>query len=179
MVPRRRPHLRYCSSLTFSIQSTFLPLRNSVTAICVIAVVGAAPCQCFSPGRKPDDIARTDFFDWPAFGLRPAKAGRDDEGLAERMGVPRGTGARLEGDVTAAHTRWVANLEHRVHADGAGKIGFGSFAGRPRSVAFDIHCLSPLCLRHRRCAMAGRSNRSASHAARGAEQTPARELAAD
>src|SRR5262245_53906337 len=51
---RRRPgridYLRYCSSLTFSNQSTFLPLRNSVTAICVIAVVGAAPCQCFSPG---------------------------------------------------------------------------------------------------------------------------------
>src|SRR5438105_4760715 len=50
MVPRRRPHLRYCSSLTFSIQSTFLPLRDSCTAMCVMAVVGEAPCQCFSPG---------------------------------------------------------------------------------------------------------------------------------
>src|SRR2546429_6729776 len=48
-VPARH-HLRYCSSLTFSIQSTFLPLSDSVIAICVIAVVAVAPCQCFSPG---------------------------------------------------------------------------------------------------------------------------------
>jgi hypothetical protein len=27
--PQHRAHLRYCSSLTFSIQSTFLPLRDS------------------------------------------------------------------------------------------------------------------------------------------------------
>ena len=84
-------------------------------------------------GWKPHDIAGTDFFDRPAFGLRPAKAGRDDEGLAERMGVPRGARARLEGDVTAAHARWVANLEHRVHANRAGEIGFGSF-GRKAAI---------------------------------------------
>src|SRR3989454_6637771 len=40
----------YCASLTFSIQSTALPLSCSCTAMCVTAVVGAAPCQCFSPG---------------------------------------------------------------------------------------------------------------------------------
>src|SRR5438552_12229815 len=40
----------YCSSLTFSIQSTVLPLRCSRMAMCVMAVVGVAPCQCFSPG---------------------------------------------------------------------------------------------------------------------------------
>src|SRR5262245_38584901 len=44
-----RYDLRYCSSLTFSIQSTALPLRRSWMAICVIAVVAVAPCQCFSP----------------------------------------------------------------------------------------------------------------------------------
>ena len=78
--------------------------------------------------RKPDDVAGTDFLDWPTFGLRPAKARRDNEGLAERMGVPRGTGARFECDVTAAHTRGITSLEYRVYADGAGKIGCGSFA---------------------------------------------------
>src|SRR5919197_889975 len=41
---------RYCSSLTFSIQSTTLPSSASWMAICVMAVVGVAPCQCFSPG---------------------------------------------------------------------------------------------------------------------------------
>src|SRR6266540_2123616 len=40
----------YCSSLTLFIQSTVLPLRCSRMAMCVIAVVEVAPCQCFSPG---------------------------------------------------------------------------------------------------------------------------------
>src|SRR5438093_12179028 len=40
----------YCSSLTFSIQSTALPSSFSTIAMCVIAVVEVAPCQCFSPG---------------------------------------------------------------------------------------------------------------------------------
>ena len=43
-------HFRYCSSLTFSIQSTTFPLSASWKAMCVIAVVGVAPCQCFSLG---------------------------------------------------------------------------------------------------------------------------------
>src|SRR5206468_12150043 len=38
------------SSLTCSIHSTFLPSSCSCTAMCVNAVVGDAPCQCFSPG---------------------------------------------------------------------------------------------------------------------------------
>src|ERR1700754_2683801 len=36
--------------------------------------------------RKPNNIARADFFDGSAFGLHPAEAGGDDQGLAERMG---------------------------------------------------------------------------------------------
>src|SRR6185436_13721635 len=40
----------YCSSLTFSSQSTCLPSFASWTAICVTAVVGVAPCQCFTAG---------------------------------------------------------------------------------------------------------------------------------
>src|SRR2546429_5259266 len=47
---RRRIYLRYCSSVTCSIQSTTLPSSASWMATCVMAVVGAAPCQCFSPG---------------------------------------------------------------------------------------------------------------------------------
>src|SRR5438105_672261 len=41
---------RYCSSLTFSSQSTVLPSSCSTMAMCVIAVVAVAPCQCFSRG---------------------------------------------------------------------------------------------------------------------------------
>src|SRR5262249_28041160 len=47
---REPSHLRNWSALTFSIQSTFLPFSDSVMAMCVIAVVAVAPCQCFSPG---------------------------------------------------------------------------------------------------------------------------------
>src|SRR6516162_7468217 len=43
-------YARYCSSLTFSIQSTALPSSFSTTAMCDIAVVAVAPCQCFLPG---------------------------------------------------------------------------------------------------------------------------------
>lgn len=43
-------HLRYCSSITFSIQSTPLPLSCSCMAMCVIDVVGLAPCRCLTPG---------------------------------------------------------------------------------------------------------------------------------
>src|SRR2546423_13027195 len=38
-------------------------------------------------GGKPNDIARTNFLDRSILALNPAKAGRDDEGLTERMGV--------------------------------------------------------------------------------------------
>src|SRR4051812_46785980 len=43
-------HLRYCSSVTFSIHVTGLPLSFSWIAMWVMAVVAVAPCQCFSPG---------------------------------------------------------------------------------------------------------------------------------
>src|SRR2546428_6563959 len=52
--PELHDHVRHCSllyssSLTFSIQSTALPLSCSCMAMCVTAVGGAAPGQCFSP----------------------------------------------------------------------------------------------------------------------------------
>ncbi len=67
-------------------------------AICVIAVVGVPMPRA---GREPDDIAGTNFFDRLALALHPAEAGRDDQRLPERMGMPGGTGARLEGDAAA------------------------------------------------------------------------------
>lgn len=43
-------YLWYCSSDTFSIHSTLFPLTVPVNAIWVMADVGDAPCQCFTPG---------------------------------------------------------------------------------------------------------------------------------
>ena len=48
--------------------------------------------------REPDDIAGPDLLDRAALALDPAAAGRDDQRLAERMRVPGGAGAGLEGD---------------------------------------------------------------------------------
>src|SRR5918995_320186 len=47
--------------------------------------------------RKPDHIARPDLFDRTALPLHPAQTRGDDQGLAERMRVPSGACARLEG----------------------------------------------------------------------------------
>src|SRR6185295_12185884 len=48
--PCTRAAAAYSSSPTCSIHSTVLPSCCSTIAMCVIAVAGAAPCQCFSPG---------------------------------------------------------------------------------------------------------------------------------
>src|SRR5260221_7728541 len=44
----------YCSSLTFSIRSTTFSSSASLIAMCVIAVLGLAPCQCLSGGTNPE-----------------------------------------------------------------------------------------------------------------------------
>src|SRR3954471_10346087 len=49
-------------------------------------------------GCEPDHVARPDLFHRYALALRPAAAGGDDQGLAERMGVPGRPRPRLEGD---------------------------------------------------------------------------------
>src|SRR5215831_4999093 len=46
--------------------------------------------------RNPDDVARLDLADFAAPALYPARAGDDEQGLAERMRVPGGARTRLE-----------------------------------------------------------------------------------
>ena len=40
------------------------------------------------PRRKPNDVARSNFFNWSAIPLCPAASGGDDQGLSKRMCVP-------------------------------------------------------------------------------------------
>ena len=89
-------------------------------AICVTAVVGAAPCQCFSPGAKRPR-RRGGSPQSAALPLRPAAAGGDDQRLAERMRVPGGARARLEGDGIGGRARRGADRKQRVDAHGAGE----------------------------------------------------------
>jgi hypothetical protein len=79
--------------------------------------------------RKPDHISRPNFFDRAALELCPAATGRDNQGLAERMRMPRGVGARLEGDAGAERASWSLCVEQRIDADRAGKPIGRSLAG--------------------------------------------------
>lgn len=101
---------------------------------------GAVPV--FFAGREPDDVAGVDGFHGAAEALDAAGTGGDDEGLAEGMGVPGGTGAGFEGDDGAADARGVAAFEGGVDADGAGEPVGGTFGGGLGAVAFDFHGVS-------------------------------------
>jgi hypothetical protein len=76
-------------------------------AMCVIAVVGEAPCQCFSPDAKHT-------------ALHPRCAGYYDQRPAQWMRMPHGAGARLERHAGAADARWSRRFEQRIDPDPAG-----------------------------------------------------------
>src|ERR1700733_11888291 len=80
-----------------------------------------------------------DLLDRAAFALGPAAAGGDHERLAERMSVPRGARAGLEGDRGALDDGGLGRLEERVDADGAGEPVGWTLGGWLRADAFDFH----------------------------------------
>src|SRR5436309_645424 len=61
--------------------------------------------------RAPDDIARSNHFDRTTPALHEPAAGRDDQGLTQRMGVPCGPGAWLKRDAGAPRARRIGRLE--------------------------------------------------------------------
>src|SRR5438477_6817868 len=70
-------------------------------AVCVIAVVGVAPCQCFSPGANQTTSPGRIFSIGVALALNPAKTGRDNQRLTEWI-APRtraGSGASNSGSM--------------------------------------------------------------------------------
>src|SRR5207244_8836145 len=70
-------------------------------------------------GRAPDDVAGADLDDRLAVALGPADARGDDQGLAERVAVPGGSRAGLEGDDRARYARRIVPPELRFNADPA------------------------------------------------------------
>src|SRR6516164_8022104 len=72
-------------------------------------------------GRNPHHVTGTDFADRTAPGLHAAEARHHQEGLAERMGVPCGTRARLETHPRRPDARWLRRLDDRILPHRAGE----------------------------------------------------------
>src|SRR5271166_3927250 len=73
-------------------------------------------------GRTPDYIAGPDFFLGSTPTLRPAASGGHDQGLPQRMCMPRRARAGFERDTHAEPACRLGCLEQRVDADGAGEV---------------------------------------------------------
>jgi hypothetical protein len=96
-------------------------------AMCVIASVGVAPCQCFSLGANQTTSPARISWTGPPIVLRPAKPGLDNQHLTEGMRMPGGASIRLEDNTCATHTRGLWRLEQRINAHCAGKPVLRSF----------------------------------------------------
>src|SRR5579864_4864800 len=98
------------------------------------------PVPVLLAGREPDHVAGPDLLDRSAFALGPAAARGDDEGLAERMRVPCGPRARLDGEAGALNARRLGRLEERIDPHGAGEPIRRSPGGGLRADSLDVHC---------------------------------------
>jgi hypothetical protein len=85
------------------------------------------------PGRDPYHIPRPNFLDWIALALRPAAAGCDNQGLTERMCVPRGASTRLERHARGGRASGSVCLEQWINTHRAGEpVGGALVACAPR-----------------------------------------------
>src|SRR2546425_4579021 len=78
--------------------------------------------------RNPDHVTGPNLLDWPSPALREARAGRHDQGLAERVRVPGRPGASLERDTGTEHAGRIGGLEQRIDAHRAGEPLGGAHA---------------------------------------------------
>src|ERR1700731_2112182 len=92
--------------------------------------------------RKPDYVSGPNFFDRASPTLSTSTAGRHDQGLPQRMRVPRCSSTRLERDAGAANTCRFGSLEQRVNANCAGEPISWPFTGTLRPRPFYLHLLN-------------------------------------
>src|SRR6266516_7905732 len=108
-------------------------------AMCVMAVVAVAPCQCFSPGENQiTSPGRISSIGPPQRCTRPQPA-VTIRVWRSLVAVPGGPSARLERDTGADRACRTGCLEQGVNAYRAGKILGWSFAGRLGAASFDVH----------------------------------------
>src|SRR3989449_3327661 len=74
-----------------------------------------SPMPMLLARRRQYYITRTNLLDMSIFSLNPALAGRDDEGLTERMLMPCSPCSRLEGNAGSLNKRRIMCLKKRIH----------------------------------------------------------------
>src|SRR6266571_7804689 len=89
--------------------------------------------------RKPNHVARTNFFNRAAFALNASTAGSNNQSLAERMRVPSRACARLEGETCAGYACRSGSAEQWINPHRAGEPIYWAFAGWLRACYFDFH----------------------------------------
>jgi hypothetical protein len=104
----------------------FEPIHNFSVELFLDGDMGDGGCESgpvpvFFARGKPDHIAGTDLLDWRALALSPAAAGSDDQRLAERVGMPCGSRARLEGDTCTLNKGGIRRLEEWIDPYCAGE----------------------------------------------------------
>jgi hypothetical protein len=97
-------------------------------------------------GRKPDNIAGTDFLDWAAFALHPATARSNDEGLSKRMCMPCGPSTGFERYASALNKRGIRRLEEPIDAYVPSEPFGRALCGWLRASSFLFPCLCSYCL---------------------------------
>jgi hypothetical protein len=90
---------------------------------------GRSAMPMFFAGRKPNDIAGSDFFDRATLALRPAATGADYERLSEGMRVPCRPRARFKRHAGAGNACRIRSLEQGIDAHRAGEPIGRSFIG--------------------------------------------------
>lgn len=79
--------------------------------------------------RTPEHVTGPDFLNGAAPALSPAKSRGHDQVLSERVRVPGGAGAGLEGHAAHRNAGWVLGLNDRIDADRSGEIFLRSLLG--------------------------------------------------
>ena len=86
------------------------------------------PVPVFFTGRKPDHVAGVDFLNRTVPALHPTTTGGDNQGLPQRVGVPRCASARLESDAGTAHAARFGGVKQGINPYRTGKPVGGPLA---------------------------------------------------
>src|SRR5258708_7608904 len=111
--------------------------------MCVMPLVGEAPCQCFSPGGIHTTSPGRILAHRTSLGLGPADARDDIQRLAQGMRMPCRARARLEGYAGRDNPRRRFGGDDWILPDRARKILLGCLARRPRTGEMDVHGVPP------------------------------------